>query len=206
MYAYGYGQQPQSGVGGAVGGQAPMAAGGEGRVVHVSNINSSLTSIAHLFNLFSLCGSVARIKFVYTNTSQALIEYVSAAQASLAVRALNKATLGGQALVVAISKHSSVQVQAVEQGLAPPPPPPPPLYPPSSLLLQAATHPLARTSRASAATAHASAPTLPTACPYPAPFYTYAAPARCLSRVASLGSHAADHWDSVGLQRVAASS
>jgi hypothetical protein len=67
VYGFGYGQPPQ-----AVG--VPAAPQAEGRVVHVSNINSSVTSIAHLFNLFSLCGSIARIKFVYTNTSQALIE------------------------------------------------------------------------------------------------------------------------------------
>lgn len=113
VYGFGYGQATQAGGGGA----APMVAtGAEGRVVHVSNINASVTSIAHLFNLFSLCGSIARIKFVYSNTSQALIEYVSAPQASLAVRALNKATLGGHSLVVAISKHNVVQVQHVDQG------------------------------------------------------------------------------------------
>jgi hypothetical protein len=68
VYGFGYGQPGQ-----AVGVAAVQQA--EGRVIHVSNINASATSIAHLFNLFSLCGSVARIKFVYTNTSQALIEY-----------------------------------------------------------------------------------------------------------------------------------
>jgi hypothetical protein len=47
--------QPHSNVGG-------VELSGMGRVLHVANINDKATTVPHLFNLFSLCGCIARIK------------------------------------------------------------------------------------------------------------------------------------------------
>jgi hypothetical protein len=40
-----------------------MELSGSGRVLHVANINDKATTVVHLFNLFSLCGCIARIKY-----------------------------------------------------------------------------------------------------------------------------------------------
>ena len=48
-----------------LGNMAPMMElSGPGRVLHVANINEKVTTVPHLFNLFSLCGCIARIKYV----------------------------------------------------------------------------------------------------------------------------------------------
>jgi hypothetical protein len=47
-----------------LGNMAPMMdLSGPGRVLHVANINDKATTVPHLFNLFSLCGCIARIKY-----------------------------------------------------------------------------------------------------------------------------------------------
>ena len=115
-------------------GVAPMMElSGPGRVLHVANINDKVSTVPHLFNLFSLCGCIARIKysplhsyspahrarffqrifrFVFKNPSTALIEYASAAQAALAQRALQDVPLHGNPLKLNVSKFPGISIDS----------------------------------------------------------------------------------------------
>jgi hypothetical protein len=63
---------PSQAIGGmqSLGSMAPMELSGPGRVLHVANINDKASTVPHLFNLFSLCGCIARIKYPHSHPPQ----------------------------------------------------------------------------------------------------------------------------------------
>ena len=80
----------------------------EGPVVLVSNVPDRGVSCRTLFNLFSTCGDVMKVKILHNNREAALIEFRNVNQANVARQFLNGVTLYGSPLRVAASSKSAV--------------------------------------------------------------------------------------------------
>uniref|UniRef100_A0A0K0E3R3 RRM domain-containing protein n=1 Tax=Strongyloides stercoralis TaxID=6248 RepID=A0A0K0E3R3_STRER len=80
-------------------------------VVLVTNLDSKKINPDMLFTLFGVYGDVQKVKILYNQRSQALIEFSEPQQAFLAVKHLDNTRWNGNYMRVAPSKFSSVQIR-----------------------------------------------------------------------------------------------
>uniref|UniRef100_A0A0N5BF60 RRM domain-containing protein n=1 Tax=Strongyloides papillosus TaxID=174720 RepID=A0A0N5BF60_STREA len=80
-------------------------------VVLVTNLDSKKVNPDMLFTLFGVYGDVQKVKILYNQRSQALIEFSEPQQAVLAVKHLDNTRWNGNYMRVAPSKFSSVQIR-----------------------------------------------------------------------------------------------
>jgi hnRNP-L/PTB/hephaestus splicing factor len=84
-------------------------AGGPGCVLLVNNIPPKITP-NDLFTLFGVYGDVMRVKILYKKLDTALLQFASPQQAQLALLHLNRLSLLGKDLAIAVSKHNEVSL------------------------------------------------------------------------------------------------
>uniref|UniRef100_A0AC35UDK7 RRM domain-containing protein n=1 Tax=Rhabditophanes sp. KR3021 TaxID=114890 RepID=A0AC35UDK7_9BILA len=77
----------------------------------VTNLDASKTTPDVLFTLFGVYGDVQRVKILYNQRSQALVEYAEAPQAALAIKHLDNTRWNNNYMRVAVSKYSTVQIR-----------------------------------------------------------------------------------------------
>jgi len=78
-------------------------------VILVNNLDPERAMPEPLFNLFSTCGTIQRIKILYNKRDSALIQFESPEMADNARRTLSGCPLWGRNIIISSSKHSSVQ-------------------------------------------------------------------------------------------------
>ena len=94
--------------------QAAPRAAADGKVVLVSNLpTDEKATLSALFNLFSTCGDVMRIKVLHNNPETALIEYRTASQANVSRQNLNGVPVLGRPVRVAVSSKNEVTMPVV---------------------------------------------------------------------------------------------
>ncbi|NXW24734.1 PTBP3 protein, partial [Circaetus pectoralis] len=79
-------------------------------VLLVSNLNPEAITPYGLFILFGVYGDVHRVKIMFNNKENALIQMADAFQAQLAISYLNGLTLYGKVLHASLSKYQAVQL------------------------------------------------------------------------------------------------
>ena len=79
-----------------------------GTVVTVSNLNEEVTTLDHLFNLFSSYGNVMHARAQTDDQGHALVEFQHPTMALAAVKYLDQVCLFGQKITVAASKHRTL--------------------------------------------------------------------------------------------------
>ncbi|KAM9587355.1 polypyrimidine tract-binding protein 3 isoform 2-T2 [Morphnus guianensis] len=79
-------------------------------VLLVSNLNPEAITPYGLFILFGVYGDVHRVKIMFNNKENALIQMADAFQAQLAISYLNGLTLYGKVLHTSLSKYQAVQL------------------------------------------------------------------------------------------------
>lgn len=88
-------------------------------VILVNNLDPERSMPEPLFNLFSTCGTIQRIKILYNKRDSALIQFENPEHADNARRTLSGCPLWGRNIIISSSKHSSVQASrsdAEEEG------------------------------------------------------------------------------------------
>jgi len=78
-------------------------------VILVNNLDPDRALPSPLFNLFSTCGTIQRIKILYNKRDSALIQFELPEHAENARRTLSGCPLWGRNIIISTSKHSSVQ-------------------------------------------------------------------------------------------------
>lgn len=91
-------------------GMVPTSLPGVGVVIHVSGMPDGPVTPDDLFTLFGVYGDVVRVKILYKQKENALIQMADAAQAVQAVHFLDGIKLYGKAIQVIHSKHTTVQL------------------------------------------------------------------------------------------------
>ncbi|CAL8392413.1 unnamed protein product, partial [Boreogadus saida] len=93
-------------------------------VLLISNLNPERVAPHCLFILFGVYGDVVRVKILFNKKENALVQMADGTQAQLAMSHLNGQRLYGKAVLITLSKHSSVQLprechedQGPDQGL-----------------------------------------------------------------------------------------
>lgn len=79
-------------------------------VLLVTNLHEELVTPDALFTLFGVYGDVVRVKIMFNKKDNALVQFVDGAQAQIALTHLDKVTLWGKVIKVALSKHCVVQM------------------------------------------------------------------------------------------------
>jgi len=82
---------------------------GRSPVVLVNNLHAERTTPDAIFNLFSTCGLVLRVKILFAKRDSALVQFETPDQAERARVALSGCPLWGHHLMVFPSKHPSIQ-------------------------------------------------------------------------------------------------
>jgi len=90
-------------------GRDPMMGMYKSPVILVNNLDPDRVTIDALFNLFSTCGIIQKIKILYNKRDSALIQFESPDHAENARITLNSCPLWGRNLVISTSKHDTVQ-------------------------------------------------------------------------------------------------
>eukprot|EP00921_Rhytidocystis_pertsovi_P014352 GHVQ01023287.1.p1 GENE.GHVQ01023287.1~~GHVQ01023287.1.p1 ORF type:complete len:421 (-),score=38.60 GHVQ01023287.1:936-2198(-) len=80
-------------------------------VVICYNLSPTDTTVQQLFNLFSLYGTVLRIKILREKTDTALIQFSEPLYASIAHALLNNAPINGRELQISFSKNHEVKLR-----------------------------------------------------------------------------------------------
>ncbi|XP_035309534.1 polypyrimidine tract-binding protein 1-like isoform X1 [Cricetulus griseus] len=88
----------------------PGLAGAGNSVLLVSNLNPERVTPQSLFILFGVYGDVLRVKILFNNKENALVQMADGSQAQRAMRHLNGHKLHGKSLRIILSKHQSVQL------------------------------------------------------------------------------------------------
>lgn len=97
---------------GAVPGMPPQARPygmDQSPVVLVNHLDPGRITLDMLFNIFSTCGVVQRIKILFNKRDTALVQFLNPEQADVARTALTGCPLHGRNLLVSASKHQSLQ-------------------------------------------------------------------------------------------------
>ncbi|XP_038172753.1 polypyrimidine tract-binding protein 1-like [Arvicola amphibius] len=98
----------------AAGAESPVVTSGSPGVANavllVANLNPEKVTPQSLFILFGAYGNVLRVKILYNNKENALVQMADGSQAELAMRHLNGHKLYGKSLCVLPSKHQSVRL------------------------------------------------------------------------------------------------
>ncbi|XP_032297249.1 polypyrimidine tract-binding protein 3 isoform X2 [Coturnix japonica] len=79
-------------------------------VLMVSNLNPEAITPHGLFILFGAFGDVLRVKIMFKNKENALVQMADAAQAQIAISYLNGQKLYGKFMRTTLSKHQSIQL------------------------------------------------------------------------------------------------
>ncbi|XP_075813341.1 polypyrimidine tract-binding protein 1-like [Microtus pennsylvanicus] len=98
----------------AAGAESPVVSSGSPGVANavllVANLNPEKVTPQSLFILFGAYGNVHRVKILYSNKENALVQMADGGQAELALRHLNGHKLYGKTLCIMPSKHQSVKL------------------------------------------------------------------------------------------------
>lgn len=98
----------------AAGAESPVVTWGSPGVANavllVANLNPEKVTPQSLFVLFGAYGNVHRVKILYSNKENALVQMADGGQAELALRNLNGHKLHGKSLCIVPSKHQSVKL------------------------------------------------------------------------------------------------
>ncbi|XP_057615875.1 polypyrimidine tract-binding protein 1-like [Chionomys nivalis] len=98
----------------AAGAESPVVSSGSPGVANavllVANLNAEKVTPQSLFILFGAYGDVHRVKILYSNKENALVQMADGGQAELALRHLNGHKLYGKTLCIVPSKHQSVKL------------------------------------------------------------------------------------------------
>ncbi|XP_049989643.1 polypyrimidine tract-binding protein 1-like [Alexandromys fortis] len=98
----------------AAGAESPVVSSGSPGVANavllVANLNPEKVTPQSLFILFGAYGDVHRVKILYSNKENALVQMADGGQAELALRHLNGHKLYGKTLCIMPSKHQSVKL------------------------------------------------------------------------------------------------
>ena len=83
-------------------------------VILVNNLDPERALPSPLFNLFSTCGTIQRIKVLFNKRDSALIQFESPEQADNARRTLSGCPLWGRNIIISTSKHVAVQASRAD--------------------------------------------------------------------------------------------